>query len=87
MRCTRQLALHNPSHLAQLRHQIALRLQATGGVDQHDVDVTSERGVKRVKGDRARVGSLLMRDNRRVDSFAPCLQLFNRRHAECVSRR
>ena len=50
--CLRDHALD----LRQLRHQVVLRVQAPGGVDDHDVGAVADRRADRLEGDRAGIG-------------------------------
>ena len=50
-----ELARDHAADLRQLGHQVVLRVQAPGGVDDHDVDALRARLRDRLEGDRARV--------------------------------
>ena len=49
----------HPPHLGQLVHQVALGVEAAGGVDDDDVGAAGAGGGDRVEGDRAGVGPVL----------------------------
>ena len=59
------------AHLGELVHQVRLRVQAAGGVDQHDPVL----GADGVVGDGRRVAAALAADERRVRALGPDLEL------------
>src|SRR5438477_7349430 len=52
VRCAFELSFDHPAHLRQLLHQIRLRVETSGGVDDHDVAPVSGRALDCVIGNR-----------------------------------
>ena len=76
---------HAP-HLGQLLHQVRLRVQAAGRVDDHDVAAASHTGLHRVVRDRSRIGAALGADEVRPGPLRPDLELLLRRRSVRVGR-
>ena len=72
------------AHLRELLHQVRLRVQAAGGVDDHDVAAARLRRLDRVVGDGRRVAAALGADEVRARALRPDLELLLRRGAERV---
>src|SRR3954462_7364961 len=77
-------ALDHAAHLRELLHQVRLRVQPAGGVDDDDVRAVTPRPLDCVVGDRGRVRPALSADERRVGTVRPDLELFLRSRAERV---
>ena len=86
MRRTGQLALDHAPHLRELLHQVHLRVQAAGGVDDHDVAPARLRRLDRVVRDRGRVAAALGADEVGARALRPDLELFLGSGAERVGR-
>ncbi len=71
--------------LAQLIHQPALRVQATGGVRDQYVNVARARRVECIEDDTGCIGVLALGDDRHVVAHAPGLELFDGGGAEGVA--
>ena len=74
---------HAPN-LAELVHQVRLRVQAAGGVDEDDVAAPALRGGDRIEGDRGGIGALRRADEVRPRALGPDLELLVGRGAERV---
>ena len=72
--------------LAQLLHQVILRVQAPGRVDDDDVAAARLRRRDRVERDGRRVAAALRGDEIGPSPLRPCLQLLARGRAERVGR-
>ena len=72
--------------LLQLLHQVALRVQAAGGVGDQHVDAARLRRLQRVEDHRGRVRARGLRDDRHAVALAPDLQLLDGGGAERVAR-
>src|SRR5947209_2077467 len=79
-----RLALDDTPHLLQLFHQVRLRLQAPGGVDEHDVDAARFRGAHPVEHDGRRIGALRAAHVLRARALRPHLELLGGRRAKRV---
>ena len=78
---------HAPD-LGQLLHQVVLRVQAPGGVDDHHVGAALAAAGDRVEGDRARIGALRALDERRRPRARPTARAARpRRRGTCPPRR
>ena len=77
---------HHAADLGQLLHQVLLRWQAAGGVDQHHVLAARAAGAHGVEAHGRRVGALLA-DDLDLVAVGPHGQLLARRGAEGVGRR
>src|SRR5579871_6785303 len=53
-----ELALDHSTDLLELFHQIGLRLESPGGVDEHDVGAAGLRGTDAVEDHRCRIGAV-----------------------------
>ena len=74
--------------LRELLHQVRLRVQAAGGVDEDDVAAAALRGVDRVEGDGGGVGALRRADEVRAGALAPRSRAARRpRRGTCRRRR
>ena len=71
--------------LGKFAHEIVLRVQAAGGVDDEDVDVAADGGIAGIEGDGGGVGAHLMLDDLHVDSLGPDGELFDGSGAEGVA--
>src|SRR5436190_4466791 len=80
-------AFDHAAHLRELLHQIRLRVQAAGSVDDHDVGAVASRSLDRVVRDGRRVRPALPADELRVRTPGPDLELLLRRSAERVRLR
>ena len=65
----------HPADLGQLLHQVALGVEAAGGVDDDDVGAAGAGGVDRVVGDRAGVGALFAADQLGAGALGPRFEL------------
>src|SRR6185295_340101 len=72
--------------LRQLLHQVRLRVEAAGRVDDGDVLAARGRRFDRVVGDRGRVAPALGADEVRVGALRPDLELLLRSGAKRVRR-
>ena len=79
--------LDDTSDLRQLFHQVHLRVQAAGGVDDDDVPAARRSGFDGVVGDRRRVSSALRADEIGLRPAGPDLELLLGRRAERVRGR
>src|SRR5918996_4480489 len=77
----------DPADLCQLLHEVHLRVQAAGSVDDHDVAPTRLRRLDRVVGDRRRVRATLGPDEVRPGALRPDLELLLRGRPERVCGR
>src|SRR5262249_276241 len=75
-----EAARDHPAHLAELVHQVRLRVQPAGGVDNYDVASGSDR----VVGDRSGVGAPLAADEAGSGALRPDLELLLRGGPERV---
>ena len=66
-----EAARDHAAHLGELVHQVRLRVQAPGRVDDHDVAA----GADRVVGDRRRIAAALAADEARARAARPLLEL------------
>ena len=71
--------------LGQLAHEVFLRVQAAGGVDDEHVDVAADGGVAGVEGDGGGVGAHLVLDDLHVDAAGPDGELLDGGGAEGVA--
>src|ERR687887_1909402 len=74
------------AHLRELVHQVRLRVQAAGRVDDHDVAAVRLRDVDRFVRDRGGVGAALRADEVGAGAVGPDLELLLSRGAEGVRR-
>src|SRR2546423_7598292 len=81
-----QPAFDDPSHLRQLLHQVRLRVQAAGRVDDDDVPLVLPRALDRVERNGGGIRPALGADELRARAVSPDLQLFLRRRTERVCR-
>ena len=77
-------AFDDTAQLLQLLHEVDLRVEATGGVDEYEIGAAPARGVHRVEDDRAGVGALLAADEVDADALGPRPELLGRRGPERV---
>ena len=84
--CAREPLLDHAAHFRQLLHQVRLRVQAAGRVDEDDVLAARLGGLDRVVGDRGGVAALLRADDVDLRPLGPDLQLLVGRRAERVGR-
>ncbi len=68
--------LGDAAHLAEFVHQVRLRVQPTGGVGHHEVDVTGGGPLDPVEDHRTRVAALGAADDLGARPFGPCGELF-----------
>src|SRR5689334_8006552 len=73
-------------NLRQLLHQVLLRLQAPGRVDDADVDLLRQRRFYGLVSDTRGVTSLLDLDDPRPEAIGPDAELLYRSGAEGVAR-
>ena len=73
------------SHLLQLFHQVALRVQATRGVRDQHVHAARPCRLQRIEGDGGGVRARALGDDRHVVALAPDLQLLDRGSTERVA--
>lgn len=85
VRAFRHFAFDDAIDLPELLHEVELRMEAAGGVDQEHVGVAALGGRERVEDDGAGVGALLVGDDIGADDVAPRLELLDGRGTECVS--
>ena len=79
-------AVDDPAQLLQLLHQVRLRVQAAGGVDEHEVGAAARRGGHRVEHDRAGIGAVLAAHELAAGALGPQPELVGGRGAERVGR-
>src|SRR5207244_3080762 len=86
-RCSRavELARDHAPHLAELSHQLLLRVQASRRVDDHDVDALAAGLRDRLEGDRAGVRALAPHHHLAARALRPALQLLAGGRPERVS--
>ena len=77
---------HHALHLLQFVHQVRLRVQATCGVGEQDVDAPRAGCLQRVEHDRSGICAGGLRDHGHVVAIAPDLQLLDGGGAERVAR-
>ncbi len=82
----RQALVDRAADLGQLVHQVVLRVQAPGGVDDDHVRVTREAGVERIEDDRRWIGTRRVGHDRQLEPRSPGLELFDGRRPERVRR-
>src|SRR5207237_1749299 len=71
----------------ELLHEVRLRVQPAGRVDDDDVAAAPRRALDRLIGDRRRVRPALAADERRLGAAGPDLELLFRGGAEGVGGR
>ena len=76
---------HAP-HLGELLHQVLLRVQPAGGVDDHDVAPARLAGADRVERDGRRIGAARRADEVGLRAPGPGLELLGGGGAERVGR-
>jgi hypothetical protein len=81
-----ELGLDDTVDLRELLHQVRLRVQAAGGVDNHHVAAVARGAPDRVVSDRGRVRPTLTADELRPRAFGPDLELLLCGGAERVGR-
>ncbi len=69
----------------ELAHQVVLRVQAAGGVDDEHVDVAIDGGVTRIKGNGGGVGSHLVLHDLHINPLRPDGELLDGGGAEGVA--
>ena len=84
VRAVRHLALDDAIDLAHLLHQVDLRVQPPGRIDDEHVDVTTLGGGEGVEHHSGGVAALLVGDHVHPGPLTPLLELFDRRRAERV---
>ncbi len=72
--------------LGQLVHEVALRVQPAGGVDDQDVGAARRRRLDRVEHHRGGIGAGRLADDLDADPLPPRLQLLDGRGPERVGR-
>src|SRR3712207_3608843 len=86
MGCLFDALAYDVGDFLQFFHQVELSLKSSGGVDDQDIYITGQCRIDGVKGDRTRIGTLALRDNRYTDAIGPSFDLLNRCGTECVRR-
>src|SRR6266511_1782346 len=71
--------------LLQLAHQVCLRVQSAGGVNDQNVKVARLRLLAGIVGDAGRIAALLALDDLAAGAFDPDGQLLDRRGAERIA--
>ena len=77
--------LQHAGDLAQLVHQSALRMQATGGIGDQHIGAARARCLQRIENHAGRIGILALRYHRDLVAFAPGLELLDGGGAEGVA--
>ena len=80
-------AIDDAAQLLQLLHEVRLRVQAAGGVDEHEVGAAARRRRHRVEHDRAGIGAFLAAHELAAGALGPEPELIGGRGAERVGRR
>ena len=83
----RQALVDDPADLRQLVHQVRLRVEAAGGVGDHEVGAAGDGGVEGVEDDRAGSASGRVGDDLAARSLGPDPELVDGRGAERVGGR
>ena len=83
---SRQALVDRASDLGQLVHQVVLRVQPPGGVDDDHVRVAREAGVERIEDDRRWIGTRRVGHDRQLEPRSPGLELFDGSRPERVRR-
>ncbi len=86
MRRARHRLAQRALDLAQLVHEIGLRVQAAGGVHQHHIGLARPRRRDAVVGDGCRIAARLLSDDLRADAPSPESQLLAGGRPEGVGR-
>ena len=73
-------------HFGQFVHEVALGVQAAGGVDDEHIHMAGAGGFQSVVGDGGRVGAVGLGDDGDGVAFAPDLELLDGGGAEGVAR-
>ena len=79
--------LHHPHHLLELFHQVALVLQAAGGIGDQHVGAAGAGSLDGVIDDGGGVGTSVLGDHRNIVALTPHLQLLDRGGTEGIPRR
>src|SRR5204863_9646702 len=82
-----RLPVRHTPHLAQLLHQVRLRVKAAGGVGQHEIRSPGAGPLYRVEDHRAGVAALVAAHEVGTDAFGPQSELLGRGGAERVAGR
>ncbi len=77
--------LDDPAHLLELAHEVDLRVQAAGGVHEHDVGAARARRGHAVEDDGGRVGVGPLLDDLAADTLGPLVELLDGGGAERVA--
>ena len=75
---------HHVDHLRQLAHEVCRGVQATGGVDEHQVGIFGLGALDGVVAHACRIGAALARDHLHVGALRPHLELLDGGGAERV---
>ena len=86
MGCPNDLFLDDAFDFLELLHQVTLRLQSPGCVQNADVEGFSNGALNRSKHDGARISAVFAKDDFTADSIGPNLELFDCSRTKCVSR-
>jgi len=84
MRRARNSPGAHPPHLLELGHQVVLRVQPTGGVDQHHVEPAPDRAGESIVDHRRRIGAGSGAQDLRSRALGPHFELLDRGGAERV---
>src|SRR5438046_1065879 len=86
-RRARQVALDHAANLRQLVHEVRLRVQPAGGVDDERVHAPGGGGLDRIEHDGTGIGTGGLVDYLDLDALPPALELLDRRGAKGVGGR
>jgi hypothetical protein len=78
------VSLNDAVHLLELFHEVGLRVEAAGGIDDDDVGAGGFGGGEGIEDDGPGVGAGLMGDDADADALAPDLELIGGGGAEGV---
>ena len=77
--------LQHAADLRELLHQIALRVETSGGIDEEKIAAPGAGGLPRVEGDGGGVGAGLAGDQFQTELLGPRAELFDGGGAERVA--
>ncbi len=78
------LALGRATHLVELFHEVGFRVEAAGGIDEHEVGLAGFGGGERVEKGGGRIAALLGLDKVDAGALRPDFELFDGGGAEGV---
>ena len=84
MRGTGDFTADDAVDFLELLHEVRLRLQAAGRVDNQHVDLARHGGFDGVKGHGSRIGTFFVLDDRHARALAPDLELVDGSGAEGI---